>query len=94
MLLAQNDAGLAGETISVTGFFGGIFNEGTEDVYGLLYLACADACCAESVLFFPGASCTEFPEKNTIVSLTGTLMEKETNGFTALRISDAILAWE
>ena len=91
MLYEQDDAGLAGETISVTGFFGGVFKEGTEDVYGLMYLASVDACCAESIRFIPAASCTEFPDRNTLITVTGTLTPVETNGFTALRICDAEL---
>lgn len=94
MLYYPEDAALIGETIAVEGYFGGIYNEGTEDAYCFLVIAEPGSCCAESIRFIPHASCTVFPEENTSVVLTGTLIKTETGGYAGLRIIDAALTWE
>ncbi|MBQ9197409.1 MAG: hypothetical protein IJ157_09265 [Clostridia bacterium] len=94
MMYYPEDAALIGETIEIEGYFGGIYNEGTEDAYCFLVIAEPGSCCAESIRFIPDAACTEFPEPNTIVTLTGTLEKTETDEYSALRIVNATLTWE
>ena len=91
MLYTPKGAPLVGETISITANFGGVVIEGTEDVYCFLVLARPGVCSSESIRFIPDASCAVFPEPNTVVTLTGTLIRTETGG---LRIIDATLTWE
>lgn len=94
MLYDAQNAALVGETIQVEGRFGGIYNEGTEDVYGFLVIANPGSCCAEGIRFIPDASCTVFPAENTLVVLTGTLIKTEAGGYAGLRMIDATLTWE
>lgn len=94
MLYFPDDAALIGETIEVAGYFGGIYNEGTEDASCFLVIAEPGSCCAESIRFIPDAACTAFPDPNTFVTLTGTLTKTEADGYSVLRIVDAILTWE
>ena len=94
MLYYPEDTALIGETIAVEGYFGGIYNEGTEDAYCFLVIAESGSCCAESIRFIPHASCTVFPAENTLVVLTGTLIKTEAAGYAGLRIIDATLTWE
>ena len=94
MLYSPADVPHDGETISIEGYYGGLYNEGTEDAYGLLVIANPGSCCAEGIRFIPDASCTEFPELNTIVTLTGKLIKTESGGYIGLRIIDATLKWE
>ncbi len=94
MMYAPEAAALIGEMIAVEGYFGGIYNEGTEDVYCFLAIAERGTCSTESIRFIPDAACTDFPEPNTVVILTGTLVKIEADGYSALRILDATLTWE
>ena len=94
MLYSPEDAALIGETIRVEGYFGGICNEGTEGASCFLVIAEPGSCCAESIRFIPDAACTEFPEPNTFVTLTGTLAKMDADGYSALHILHAALTWE
>ncbi|MBR1584947.1 MAG: hypothetical protein IJ662_05345 [Clostridia bacterium] len=94
MMYDPEDAALIGETIEIEGYFGGIYNEGTEDAFSFLAIADPGSCCAESIRFIPDAACTAFPEPDTVVTLTGTLVKTETDGYSALRILNATLTWE
>ncbi|MBQ8161637.1 MAG: hypothetical protein IJ083_12955 [Clostridia bacterium] len=94
MLYDPDNAALIGETITVEGYFGGLYNEGTDDAYCYLVVAEPGSCCAESVRFIPDAAVSEYPKSNTLVTLTGTLAKVETDGYSALRILDATLVWE
>lgn len=94
MLYAPEEAALAGETIRVKAYFGGTFDDGAGGIYGFLILGNPNSCCADSIRFIPGETCTGFPAVNAPVELTGTLIRTESNGFFGLRIVDAALAWD
>ena len=94
MMYYPEEAALIGETITVAGYFGGVYNEGTEDAYCYLVIAEPGSCCAESIRFIPSAVNTEFPEPNTAVTLTGTLVKTEADEYSPLHILNAALTWK
>lgn len=91
MMYDPEEATLIGETIRVEGYYG-VFDEDTEDPYYYLVIAEPGSCCAETIEFIPDAGHRNFPEPDTLVALTGTLVMAQEDGY--LRIQDATLSWE
>ena len=94
MIYEPENASLIGQRIRVNGYFDSSVYEEDGIAYYYLVIANPGSCCAEVIPYIPDTAVAAFPEYGTYVELTGLLERIDKDGYSSLRIVNALITWE